>query len=1784
MIANAVSASLIHDLIKRHAQIVSLEKDHNIPIENLVFEGGGVKGIAYAGTVQALEEHNILSQVKRVAGSSAGGITAMLLSLGFQTDEIKTILLEELDLKQLMDKRVSWDPTRQVEIKGLTLGLSDLVALMKHKGIYKGEAFVEITRQLIRRKILDHLTNSVKDLFSEELSQFDDELQSHQKNAFIETQITKILSQFYITDPADLTLEQLHKLSMTFPEWQLKSLYVTGTSLTDASLKVFSHETDPNMKIVDAVRITMSFPLGFEPVLYQGHYYVDGGVADNYPMHIFNAPQYLSHGRDEAGVNPCTLGFLVDSEEEIAFRWGQKYGENKSLSIEKFVTSLLKGMHNRTEVLRDLYNVRSIQIPDLGVSVLNFKVDKKKKLDLINSGYQSTKQYLDLYHGDHIVQTHLLQYEDVEEKYYSQSQQALIRLIENELWPHLNDLHILNMSLQAFDFYKQSKEIETALSQVPEKIVQQAQQCLDRVFAIESDLAWLENEIEKKPENIDLIKQYNHCLEELKALSINEHSAVITLLNQQHMFGYFEDGQLQEHLKTLELECHAHLDMALKALQGYQRHYPDPRTSDHYDKTLYVQLETVYNRLMQVLTTQHHVSQEEAADKVSELIALVEGIMQLNISLEKAQEYAEQFLSRAIKEQGFVGKEEQDTIIFRMITEAFDHNHTLPRLPKVKKQLVADTFKNALLDHYQQSQDWARAMLRAKESASEYAIVLARLPDSVKDDSLAKQDATERVRYSNELQAMSQKLLSGKWGDHMTLETFEDVRHNHTLTTSFGTHQTNHHVVEVSKKEFVDIDHSLLDKPFGLPALQCFILTPEDAYLKNPNHREKEIIITFPNIFNKDETFGQASLSQTRRKQQFHQCREEIIKQLAWRIRRAKETAVPEQSAYAITIHGESLGGQDAQYFFQALIEEISKQDGMIGAADVASINLVLVDSTRIEMGDVVQTTDMIKQLKHKPHSPRIQGFNIFNQSKDSHNQWRNRKQTFIGQANILSMLDKNDALIFQDMLDKHNEKAPIRSLSNENGALYDTLNESRYLYSKPILLYVYLLLKRTNKLGRYFFMDVAPAIILFIAQLPLYLGYKLIKRLSNPILYLLKRYRRKPIRMQQQIDWLAKLAQSHSQVTSQGRCDKPTDSCFINDNLEKGFDDNKLFLQKFIEAHGVPARLSRTGRPPIENLVLEGGGVKSLAYLGALESMQQHGLLSEFKRIAGSSSGTILSALLAVGYTPEELKRLLIEELDFQDYLDEPFHLGGLDHLFRFRGTDVSLTGIINLFIYKGLYKGDRFSQLMQRLIKQKLTFKLQEWLLESLKEALKQSFLQYNDSVASEEQNHMIQVHLDKALETLLQQYGIDDLGNITLGQLKVLRTQYPELGLLDVLLTATDMQNGAQRVFGCETDPSIPLFKAVRIGMSFPGGFMPVQYEGRWYADGGIANNYPMEVFDKEPYLTHGRNDAGVNPCTLGLLTDSPDEMKSRWGLPLDVTNKLELPNFIHHVLGGLHNRSEILRDKYNINSVQISENIRVDGESQSQPSLELTISKLHKNLLINNGYDALEQYYDLYHKEPIQYHHVSTYDNLHQKYYAKTLSELYHVLENECEPLLEQCETVLPYIVKWRQSSKADLALLDQFEALYQFLLKEKSIALKAVRAKGGSLSKHKQDHYLRRHADNQPDKQSGNSDVYPNISIEEQDSKLSLSGADYKQMKQFAQTYQQKCEANGQAVKYTIEADSHSDGKALLKKLHASHFDITQIEAIIIADGSCVTGQALGDIVRDIRGLNNLKLK
>lgn len=61
-------------------------------------------------------------------------------------------------------------------------------------------------------------------------------------------------------------------------------LLMPATKIQNFTTTYFNIQTSPKMRIIDAVRASMSIPIIYEPVKYKGFLYCDGGLLDNYPF------------------------------------------------------------------------------------------------------------------------------------------------------------------------------------------------------------------------------------------------------------------------------------------------------------------------------------------------------------------------------------------------------------------------------------------------------------------------------------------------------------------------------------------------------------------------------------------------------------------------------------------------------------------------------------------------------------------------------------------------------------------------------------------------------------------------------------------------------------------------------------------------------------------------------------------------------------------------------------------------------------------------------------------------------------------------------------------------------------------------------------------------------------------------------------------------------------------------------------------------------------------------------------------------------------------------------------------------------------------------------------------------------------------------------------------------------------------------------------------------------------------------------------------------------------
>ena len=216
---------------------------------------------------------------------------------------------------------------------------------------------------------------------------------------------TKWLEEIIVakTGNADITFQELH-------DQKFRDLYVTGTSLNQQKLIIFSFEQYPDMKIKDAVRISMSIPLYFEAVCIDtaGHVInrkqknmysdimVDGGFTGNYPITLFDTGSNTD-GSVNRICNPATIGLRIDTQEQINFDQ-----ESKGLApveingfknyISAFYSYVIENL-NRNQLTPEDWT-RTVSISAIGISPKIRKLSVKEKDALIESGQIAMRDFL----------------------------------------------------------------------------------------------------------------------------------------------------------------------------------------------------------------------------------------------------------------------------------------------------------------------------------------------------------------------------------------------------------------------------------------------------------------------------------------------------------------------------------------------------------------------------------------------------------------------------------------------------------------------------------------------------------------------------------------------------------------------------------------------------------------------------------------------------------------------------------------------------------------------------------------------------------------------------------------------------------------------------------------------------------------------------------------------------------------------------------------------------------------------------------------------------------------------------------------------------------------------------------------------------------------------------------------------------------------------------------------------------------------------------------------------
>jgi NTE family protein len=311
-----------------------------------------MRGLAYPGALQVLEEKGIMKNIKNVAGTSGGAITALMISLGYDSHEIDSILYS-VKIKQFKDGR----------------NIFGIVGRVKNEyGVFKGQKFENWLDHLIKNK----------------------------------------------TGDGNITFSQLHQLQAE--NGNFRDFYCTGTNITQQRLEIFSWEQTPQMKIKTAVHVSGCIPLYFKPVAIDSNWqevsikknknsydiYVDGGMLCNYPINMFDS--CFGGGNpltcEDVKYNYQTLGLKLERQEQID-QFNNNHTEIAKYPIRSFndfisaLYNLMMEKLNRQKT--DLKNEagRTIYISHGEVSGKLKKISPKVRKQLYDNGFSAAIKFFD---------------------------------------------------------------------------------------------------------------------------------------------------------------------------------------------------------------------------------------------------------------------------------------------------------------------------------------------------------------------------------------------------------------------------------------------------------------------------------------------------------------------------------------------------------------------------------------------------------------------------------------------------------------------------------------------------------------------------------------------------------------------------------------------------------------------------------------------------------------------------------------------------------------------------------------------------------------------------------------------------------------------------------------------------------------------------------------------------------------------------------------------------------------------------------------------------------------------------------------------------------------------------------------------------------------------------------------------------------------------------------------------------------------------------------------------
>lgn len=309
----------------------------NLDYEYIVFSGGSTKGTSYCGVLEVLESKNVIydkNKIPKIKGYAGTSAGAIYAGL----------LGVGYTVDELRELVINIDYGKYISIFDM---IKESIDIFRDYGLNDGKKIEDLFRELIGKKTGDP----------------DYTIQNLYDNKKIKLVITA------------------HNVN------RQKTVYFYPNS---------KNPSESNIPIALAIRMSMSIPIVFDAVIYENEKYVDGGILDNYPIHVFDG-SYPGESLSKMSLikpNEKVLGVLIAGTDN-----DNCYDEinNNINNIYDYANAIISA-YMRDDIVSSLtpWNIaRTIGVITKNYSTLKFSLTTEEENDLIESGKKYAEMFFD---------------------------------------------------------------------------------------------------------------------------------------------------------------------------------------------------------------------------------------------------------------------------------------------------------------------------------------------------------------------------------------------------------------------------------------------------------------------------------------------------------------------------------------------------------------------------------------------------------------------------------------------------------------------------------------------------------------------------------------------------------------------------------------------------------------------------------------------------------------------------------------------------------------------------------------------------------------------------------------------------------------------------------------------------------------------------------------------------------------------------------------------------------------------------------------------------------------------------------------------------------------------------------------------------------------------------------------------------------------------------------------------------------------------------------------------